>query len=117
MRVAVRVAGLWKRIQRMGAVAPIPPQERSAAAPDGAPPRRIREAKTALAQRGPDEAPERLRAKARRVLLITDALNLPGELVLRLNPDVSMTYMKYYSQEVQVYVLVSPLNLGTYVTL
>ena len=30
------------------------------------PPRRIREGETALAQRGPDEAPERLRAKARR---------------------------------------------------
>jgi hypothetical protein len=36
------------------------------AAPDGAPPRRIRVGSTALAQRGPDEAPERLRALARR---------------------------------------------------
>ena len=34
--------------------------------PTGRPRGGIREAKTALAQRGPDEAPERLRAKARR---------------------------------------------------
>jgi hypothetical protein len=57
VRVDVRVAGLWKRIQRMGAVAPIPPRARSSAAPDGAPPRRIHEREPHLPSEGPMRRP------------------------------------------------------------
>jgi hypothetical protein len=45
-------------IRKMGADAPIPPRARSAAAPEGAPPRRIREGKTALAPPCPVRGPE-----------------------------------------------------------
>jgi hypothetical protein len=50
--------GLWERIQRMGAVAPIPPRARTSAAPEGTPPRRISEKKTALAPPCPARGPE-----------------------------------------------------------
>jgi len=45
-------------IMKMGAVATIPPQARNAAAPDGAPPRRISKEKTALAPPCPVRDPE-----------------------------------------------------------
>jgi hypothetical protein len=54
-------------IIKMGADVPIPPRARSAAAPEGTPPRRIREGKNALAPPCPVRGPE---AGTPRIFLI-----------------------------------------------
>jgi hypothetical protein len=56
-RVAVRICLVLNLIQRMGAVAPIPPRARSATAPDGAPPRRIKGGENLTCPAAPREGP------------------------------------------------------------
>ncbi len=78
-------AWLWKWIQRMGAVAPIPPRARSSAAPDGAPQRRIGEEKTALAPPCPVRGPEAGRHHS--VFYKSDLLNSEKKIQKDLTPS------------------------------